>query len=434
LEENASEIDEVIKEAIECIDSDSEDLRIYFQDIQRFSMLRQLILENEEIKLENIIAKYKVSRNLIESKLHYILNEIKKYKNPVEAFWNEIANFKKQLGEKGPNKFTIVFPLNINFGSYNSEYSSFSILDYNVEQVEFSDWKSQFSSRFREKEIDLHDYLSQMPNLLEDVNNTYWKVNIESIDDWYAMDEVEKILEILLGKINFTLNYGKVQLFRDVTFKRRLSELRKPFIYIVLKNDSYEKCYFNIEAEIRKKVYINDLKKKRFDSVFKTFTALKASNTMDNRLLRALCSYQLGMVEKSIEDSFLHFWRALETLTLKGNKENSQIALTRALSISRVKHTKLIERMIPKMVYKRNSLVHKGLETVITFEDQNFIKSMVENLIDFYTQWKDEFIYEDFLFVFNNASGIEADLNYKRNMREKEIKLINKILEWKNMG
>jgi len=434
LEKNESDIADVIKEALECIDKNSESLKVNLSDTPRFNILLHLILESEPIGFEHIKESFRVSRDTIEKKLSIILNKIKEEKNPIAAFWKEINGLKKELGKTKLNKFTIAFPLNINFGGDNNEYSSFSVLDYKIKQVKFPDWKSQFSSLFKEKEKHLHDYLCQIPNLLEDENNTYWKINIESIDDWYAMDEVEKILEILLGKINFTLNYGRVQLFRALFFKRRLSEIRKPFIYIIFKNNRYETCYFNIETEIRKYVGIHGSKKKQFDEGFTTFSALKTSNTMDNILLRALRSYQLGMVERSLEDSFLHFWRALETLTLKEIQENSQIVLNRALSISQVKHTKLIERMIPKMADKRNKLVHKGLETVITFEDQNFIKSMVENLIYFYIQWKDKFSHEDFMFVFNNALGCESDLNYKRSQREKEIKLIDKILEWKKKG
>lgn len=433
-----NELDDIIREAIKYIDKESEGLKVNINDSRKFNLLLQLILENEEIGLEKFQKKFRVSMETIGRRIAKLLNDIKKEDRPVPIFYESINKIKKELGKKNYKKYTIGFPLNFRFGATalsppTDKFSSFSVLDYTINNISFKRWQKKFSSTSIEKNKDVkayQEYLEKIPNKLQDPMVTYWEIDIEAIDASYAANETDKVLEILLGIINFILYHGEVRLFRFLIspWERRLSNIRMPFVYIVLENNNYKTSYFNEDMSERKPVSIITYKRKRFENLLPIIPSLNPKNRIDTILMMAFRSYQQGMTKENIGESFLDFWRCLETLTLKEENESNRVALNRAHNICDIEITKFSRKMELDIINKRNSIVHRGLDVVITNEDQNFIKILVEDLFFFYMNNKEEFSYKDFLFVLNNISENKSNMQYKKREKERQIELLDKSI------
>ena len=100
-------------------------------------------------------------------------------------------------------------------------------------------------------------------------------------------------------------------------------------------------------------------------------------------------------------------------------------------SIIEFKDPELFEKELKLICDKRNNLVHRGLDVEITREDLYLIKILLQHLILFFVEHKDELNYEDFRFIQEHGRKNKNELIGFKKERKREIELIEKIIELK---
>lgn len=391
--------------------------------------------------LEKLQTELKISRQVFQKKIVKLLNEIKIEEDVISHFYKGLKRIKKELRQLKIKKYTIGFPINFQYQERNKCPISLSVLGYSIRNLSLKEWNDKFYTTAQKGGASIEDAFRETPmdpSILNSELSTYWEFKTDARNREYAMDELEKTLEIIFGGINYAINYESYDLLKfllSLPFER-ISEIRKPFIYIVLENGKYNTCYYSKDISNRKNRTISTRDEKRVNQILPKIKSLNIKNKIDNILLMAFRSYQLGVTKLELKDSFLHFWRGLETLTLKEHKEATNIALKRAMSI----HVPAVPALSPKIILdmadKRNKIVHEGLDVTLTLADIEVIKSMLENLIYFYIYvFKDGFTYNDILFVLNNTQKNKTQLKHIKKVRKREVELIEKMIEWqKNLA
>ncbi len=411
-------------------------MRIGLTGYLGFDILLQNILGEIE-DLETIQTELKISRQVFQRKIVKLLNEIKIKEDAIAHFYKGLKRIKKELGQLKIKKYTIGFPINFQYQERNKCPTSLSVLGYFICNLSLKEWNDKFYTTAQKGGASIQDAFRETPmdpNILNSTLSTYWEFEIDARDREYAMDELEKTLEVLFGGINYAIDYASYDLLKfllSLPFER-ISEIRKPFIYIVLGNGKYNTCYYSKDISKRKNITISTRDEKRISQILPEIKSLNIKNKIDNILLMAFRSYQLGVTKLELKDSFLHFWRGLETLTLKKPQEATKITLERAMSIHIPEVPSLSPEIILDMADKRNKIVHEGLDVTVTLSDIEVIKSMLENLIYYYLYiFKDEFTCKDILFTLDNARKSETQLKDIKKTRKREVELIEKMIKWR---
>ena len=430
------DLDELVLKAVSYIDKDTKGLRIGLTGYLGFDILLQNILSQIE-DLEAIQTKFKISRQILQKKTIKLLNDIKKEKKVIPRFYEGLKKIRKELEQLEVREYSIGFPINFKYREKNKCPSTFSIFDYSIYNLSLKEWNDRFYTVAQEGGASIQDAFKETPmdpSILNSMENTYWGIKINARDTEYAIDEVEKALEILFGTINYAINYASYDLLKFLLSMpyARISEIRKPFIYIVLENGEYDTCYYSYDISKRKTITISDRDEKRINEILPKVQSLSIKNKIEKTLMMAFRSYQLGVTRLDKKEALLHFWRGLETLTLKKPEEGTKITLKRAMSIHVPEVPSLSSKIISDMARKRNKIVHEGLDVTVTLPDVEIIKSMLENLIYFYIYiFKDEFSYTDILFTLNNAQKSKTQLKEIKKVRKREVELVEKMIEWR---
>lgn len=421
-----------VSEAINCINKDEDEFSISGMDkIYRFEIAMQMLFESERINVDKLMIDLKISKNTLESKLQELLNNVKNEDDPESKFWDGFQDLKDRLGSGSERQYTIAFPLNILFTGIECP-DSFNALDMHIENISKEEFENDFVRR-AEGNSDYDEFIEQTPNSFN-TEYSYWKVKSPARDVGFSVDLVENRLDLLLGQINYAIHYGVSQFLKYTAsiWPKRWSELRFPFIYLVFENNRYNTTYRSEDVTPRKAVRISGKKANGFANIFPEIQGLEKSAKVDQRLIRALRSYQKGITSPTFKEAFLHFWRGLETLTLVGEQDRTETVLKRAQSIVPLQPPFISEERLNLIAEKRNSAVHEGIDVSIAKLDRNLLKLLLDELIRFYFEYRDKFEYADFKFALLHGVKSSSELSSFKDCKEREVELIERILNWKS--
>lgn len=418
-----------VHRAIQCIDYDGKQCSISGENIDKFSMLTQIILNNMNV-LEIDRKKMAISKNLFLREFNNVFYQMKINKTPNESFDSCIDNFKKTLRKYQLKKYTISFPLNITFSS--SDYpSSFRIFDVRIDRISSYEWKNKFVEPALQ-DWALQYYMNKVENKLDNFHDTYWQVEMCSVDSDFSIEKLEEYLEVLLGEINYIKNYGRVSRGRSsIIPNSRLSDLRIPFIFLVLENDKYSTWYCSEDISERERVSLIGINFTDFLDFLDEMPKFETRSDINTTLSGAFRLYQSGIASNNKNESFLYFWRCLEVLTLKENQQKSDDVVKRVLAVISPKESDLIEELFPSLINKRNLMVHKDIEVTISEMERHFLKHFVERLLHVYLSFYKEFDYKDFLFLLTNGGKNKCQLEQLKKEKIRQADLIDMIKDLK---
>lgn len=415
------------------VEKEIEKCQAFYQSYEQLFLRRALDPQN-----------YRISDRTYRSELRRFLNEIKKEDDPGSYFVDNIGKLKERLGTKEMKKYTIGFPLNIKFKPSRRRGEFFS-LGHKITRMGRGNWISEFKEVAEEKEKEkdrgyeddpFTDFMEQVPNDFSRKNYTFWKFELEARDEKFVLDRLEKILEYLLGRINISAYANQlegVKMWRSV-WSAPLSNLKLPFIYIIFEKDSYSRFYYSDDISPRKKFKVHSAREDRFDIMFKSFPELEFPlEQLEERFVETIRRFQSAISEPIREDSFLEYWRGIEALTLKQvNKgEGMDTVIRRAEAPIKVSNQDLFRYRLNRARKKRNNLVHDGVDVSVTREEQNLLKTVLENFIWIYCEHLEDWDKEDFRFFFEKIGTEEGTLEETRKKFNRNIKMIDQILEAK---
>ncbi|WP_277543824.1 hypothetical protein [Haloarcula laminariae] len=365
------DIAELVDLIVECFDEESDSDKISgSENVRRFEQLMPILVE----RIEEDLIEYNISSNHIQSELREFLDGLKTEAEPGKYFSENFEEFKQQIRAIKSEDYTIAFPLNLNF-SPGRKREDFSALGYHIERVPRREWISQFQEVAEETEEEKHQRPSDDPLssfMAESLNElsrnyTYWKFNIEARDQDFAIDQLEIVLEYLLGKLNFAAHSGTTEgISIDNSFwPSGWSDLKLPFIYFVFEGDEYTQFYYSEDFTPRDKFSVHSIRRSQFDRYLDEFPEPEQPyNEIEETFVNAVRTFQTAISEPNREDSFLEYWRCAEQLTLADEDDDMKTVIQRAAAPLEHENPELFRFRLQRAREKRNKLVasQSGLE------------------------------------------------------------------------
>ncbi|QSG13476.1 Uncharacterized protein HSBGL_4062 (plasmid) [Halapricum desulfuricans] len=437
---DSSDLDlaELVDLIVECFDEESDSAKISgSENVRRFEQLMPILVE----RIEEDLIEYNISSNHIQSELREFLDGLKTEAEPGEYFSENFEEFKQQIRAIKSEDYTIAFPLNLNF-SPGRKRGEFSALGYRIERVPRREWISQFEEVAEETEEEKHQrpsddpfsrFMTESPNEFSR-NYTYWKFNIEARDQDFAIDQLEIVLEYLLGKLNFAAHSGTTEgISIDNSFwPSGWSDLKLPFIYFVFEGDEYTQFYYSEDFTPRDKFSVHSIRRSQFDRYLDEFPEPEQPyNELEETFVNAVRTFQTAISEPNREDSFLEYWRCAEQLTLADEDDDMKTVIQRAAAPLEHENPELFRFRLQRAREKRNKLVHEGPDVSIDKEDQNRLKSVLDHLIDLYIEKFDDWNTKDFEFYLDNVGVDAGNLKQKRSELFDQIEILEEAIEAK---
>ncbi|WP_137683623.1 HEPN domain-containing protein [Haloarcula mannanilytica] len=427
-----SNLDLWVEEAVDCFETDGS---LSGQNISKFNKLLQLIVE--EWSIDNDL--FRVSDKTISRKAREVLRKARRYKNPVQYFHNSKGDVQKSLHSEPHLKYTIVFPLNIKFTAMGDRPDSFTIQEENLIRIANSTWKTQYWPSIKNKR-NIKRVLEKSPNSINSNNFSYWKYQVEAVDQRYAMNRISELVELLCAKINFSLHQGRAPDFHASTgpWPYRWSQLRPPFIYFVFKEgihlgyykrEKYNSYFYSTDPEPRKTVRVSSNKQERYVFGMEYLPDIpRELDDVDQVLVDGLYLYQSGIAESDQQDAFLNYWRGIENMTLTNEQERMTEIPSRTASLFEPENKEIFKYRLQRVRLIRNNLVHEGRQTKVEDDDLKLLKTVLEALIMLFVEFRQKWDITDFEFVLNTGRNDETKLKEMKNSRHREIYLIQQML------
>lgn len=426
-----------VQEAVECLEEGDEgNLVRVNENNRRFNILMNRLVSDFPVDPEEM----KISRTYLRRKLIGLLETCWHEEDPREEFDQRYGSLIGGIYSSPCKSYRIGFPLNLPEGPDQIDHGGIVIT-----HLDRDEWKSQFQSEAMANS-EFKEFMSDSQNSF-DRRQTYWKFEHEARDTRFPVNKLEQELEIILGELTYTISHWTS---RTVRTSSRIhpyawSELRLPFVYIVLDGGDYE-SYFADENPVKRPSITKPALSRSIEVDFSQIPRFQDPDEVDRRIRSGFRNFYLGSTEQNQRDAFFHYWRALENLALvAGDDEtDSGDVLTRATSIvdfdemssefGLVADQLTVEDRIRELVAKRNNLVHEGKRIIVERQDNDFLRALFYELVPFMIinrKWKKRNI----IFWLENAGSETTDLERKvcgieRNIErdQEEIHLTESII------
>jgi hypothetical protein len=429
---------ELIELAVDCIEKDTESAKISgSENIQIFKWVIPVIFERFEIDNE----EYEISENRLNSEIRTFLNDIKTKENPGIYFKSNLDEFKEQVRSIPSSNYTIAFPLNLEFAQGRTQ-DEFTALGHRIQKVSRNRWLKDYRDVCERDEKADHDqpgddpFTSFMDEIPNDFNRdyTYWIFEIQAKDQQFAVNRLEKTLEYLLGKINLSAyaNQGEGISTSSSPWPSGWSDLKLPFIYLVFEDGDYSMFFYDTDISVRKPFSVHSASRSKYDHYFDLIPTLTHPlEDVEATFVETLRRFQSAISTASREDSFLQYWRGIESLTLTDETDDMAVVIKRASAPIKHKRPRLFNFRLEQAREKRNDLVHEGIDVSVNKHDQNLLKNVLEDLIWVYSANIEKWGKSEFKFFLDNVKLDSGHLEKKQETLSKNIDILERILEEK---
>jgi hypothetical protein len=435
---------EHIYQAIEELENRSISPSIVDKQYKDFDILIDLIADESSIEPHDIGITEAAYRDRIEG----IITEISDSEKPVASFHTELDNLEDEI-EDSHQEYTVLFPWNFTSTNVSGLDTPIQIRNLTIHRTSESRW-----NRYQQKAIDIgtfDQFLEELPTRRNHSKpfsyQKYWEVTLKAESPEFAVNRVSNAMEILLGKITFATYFGRVaNANRRTNWKYGMTDLRHPLCHLVTQNDEFVHYYTAYDFTPRRRFTLSGSKKRDFNKIYPMIPIFDGEmDDIEEHLITAFGAYYSAMSEPKPSQSLLDYWRCLEVATLTQDENHSAgDPLKRARAAKRPQDIGISDNLIERLVQKRNRLVHKGGEIMITDGDLTHLKSLSEASIWFLMTDKSNYSYEEFEFFFEYGSKpansiLQAKTDRESRIREKneeiedrkeEIKQLNQIIEW----
>ncbi|RXK47786.1 hypothetical protein [Halorientalis pallida] len=396
---------------------------------RKHDRLSPIVVENLSLDPDSLRISYEV----LESELNNLLLEVKGSDNPAHQVEEKLPEFKERLYGWDLSEYVVAFPLNFDRRSSELLPESPQVGDVVFERLPRSDWEERFVPDYDENHDNYHrqrklmNFVDRSPNKLDHPWFTYWFTSYRARGEKYAVDHVVEQLEILLGMMNYSATFNRIQRFSQDPgpWPDRWGELREPFIYVLHKEDEFVRHYWSEDATLREADSPFSMHEDMFESLFEGMPTFEEEQSLDGGLLNSLRAFQAAMTEPSERESFFEFWRGIEILTLVEEGEKMSEVVDRAAAMLGWEDSELGRIRRNRAQNKRNSYVHEGAGLRLTVADRNLVKSLHESLICLYVDKRGDWGYEEMKFALEQFEVDEDQIENLRKDRTRELRLID---------
>lgn len=411
---------ELVEDAIDCWDTSGSQPSLTNENIRRFEIINEELVDG----FPKSPAEMKVSRRGLKKSIKSLIKSILDNPNPKSEFKTRYGSIIGGYMSPPFGSFSVGFPLNMKYGPDKLEHDGFTI-----HQMDRSSWMSQFEAKAKGHD-DYEDVIDKTSNSFKG-EYTYWKFDIEANDRLYVANKTDQLLQVILGELIYCLQHWSQKTHRS---QHRLvpyawSELKHPFIYIILKNNNYEITFYDEDphSRVRQTAPFGD---KRVKRNYKQIPSFDSPNNIEQSVINSFKNLHRGTTEHKNEQAFFHLWRAIENLALTEDGDSSLTVLSRAVSVIEIEDmvdefglatdSISFEDRIKKLKDKRNNLVHEGAGVEITDKDLELLRLIYCQFLPFMIinrKWTEENI----IFWLENVSKDDSALQNAIQDREATI-------------
>ncbi|TKJ20236.1 MAG: hypothetical protein CEE43_12885 [Promethearchaeota archaeon Loki_b32] len=349
---------------------------------------------NLKSKLKNLQFSHGLKDNRYFNPLHDALKEIKREQisdgDLLKIFLEKLDTYLETIKNKPLIEYTLIFPLNLNFGDgipveFLQKYEDIRI--QLVPQInDYSQTIREYINTEYPSENTIFDENKEVRELFRacsDFGTHYFIVKVHARNIGFAVKKAVYDLEVNVGVYAFVIYQGRGVISLGIgpfPSERSLTNIRIPLVYI-LEDD---KCKSILFTYYEKPSRPKDISLKKLNKIADTISIVQdiKRNKLYALLIEAFANYYDALKTTSFSISFLKFWNILEKLFLKKG------GITLIEVTKRLKSTypnkepakKDFEHLINILFHKRNLFVHETEDT-ITSDDRDFMKSMVEHVI-----------------------------------------------------
>ncbi len=296
----------------------------------------------------------------------------------VNMFEDSLEDITENLEE---TEYDIYFPLNIR----QAEQESFLVGGTEIRRID----NSRVDQVFEANDLDdisvgdspLEDFLNEFELHPTSYNkNWYWFCNIRAPSSKEAISTLNDIIEIMIGKVNYTIYYDS-DLLSEMTLDQLLSSNlldeeviveRPPFVLVCDEDDlvystSMSDDFGNpIDLDSRFKTMYSDLGFRKFPPSY--------ARQSEKTLASGLQGFFSAVSATNPRDSFFAYWRGLEDISFTDPEEDESVdILKRTGNFCSIEN---VDTIYHRLKQTRNSLVHSGGSPNITARDTIIIREM----------------------------------------------------------
>lgn len=367
----------------------------------------------------------RVSRDEIDRRVRDLLDEASEENSPVDAFEAGFEQLPGDIQDVPLERYAIGFPLNV---SPQIPFDELVFGDHRFELMDREEWMDEFGDH----SLDDDDFASQfeaVPNAFED-DYSYWVFEYTARDPKHVLEVADRDLGVVLGQLIYCLfpwSHSN-QFDGETVWNRPWSELRHPFVYVLRDSDGYRDAYLDDDISPRRTVQMLRDRQDRLEMRYEQIPPLDDSEPIDQKIISAFSNFQSGATEADSRQAFLDYWRAIETLCLFGDQPMRNVVARAAAVIEEEPEDELLRRRLESAKNKRNALVHEQVGVTITRRDNEFLRSILYELLPFMFinhRWDPEKIE----FWLDNASKTTVSLEDAVRERERQVETERRNLD-----
>jgi hypothetical protein len=424
------------------IEEDEDGNWRYSDDGSRFyDYLMPILVEKLDINPSGL----RVSERRVYGKINNLLLDVRDESEPTSVFDSRIDEIIEDISNLDVVEYTVAFPLNYDKRSRDLLPDTLVFRDTEFESIDFSSWEHDWVPEYEEPDGDrdltrLCRFLKDSPNDIYNQYYTYWQTTCYARDQQFAMDHSSKALTTILGQINYAMTYNRTQGrgSHSGPWPSRWSELRSPFIFLIYQDGEYLSHYFPTgDASYRKPESPHSMREEAFEHVLSWLPTFETEESIDPRLIESFNMFQSGITNTSYEQGFFEFWRGLEILAsidddLQSTDDDDAISgiVERVAQIYDWSNPEIAEIRQYRIANKRNEYVHEGEYESINRNDYNFMKSLLEGIIDFACDKRTDWDVGDWIYVLRNFETDNDRLDNKERELERNLELLDEMKEF----
>lgn len=350
---------------------------------------------NLQSKLDGLKFSHGLKENNYRNPLIAIFRELIKegsfQLNCVDKFYDKLDNYIRSIKKKKLIKYTLIFPININFkNGFLNKFLSFKRKPYFALKT-FRDLNVKYFHK-------IHDYVkvnfskSYLTNAEKEEKDlilrcidgkyTHFIGDIYARNFSYAVKEMDRDIEINAGIYIYTLlGYTIITRWGGDPFEKSISELNMPLVF-VFNNNVLESILYE-SYQIPKKEYEVSLESiKVIENIIDDLSKIK-NRKLKKLIFDAFGKYYIAIKQSNYSTCFIQFWNIIELLLLISPEVKGKEFRKRLKSIFQEdwELKKDYNEMIESIYQKRNLLVHESKDQ-ITETDRNFVKRLVDLLLE----------------------------------------------------
>ena len=320
----------------------------------------------------------------LEFLIHQYLNVANQDDDVTGAFQRELRT---TLGSTPTRQFRIVFPLNIREGRSETAPRTISANSTTIRKLDEDRWNEINEEAKNSLQADNNDqsydqFLQEASErIVSNRHNIFYEFETEARDSNIAISLLSQDLDIILGKLNFTVidsSLDQTALEELRSLERSLPEaIVHPRVYLVMEEGEYQDYHAGSHRESYSGIRLPRGFEADFDSL-RQFPVEAASQEVDSDISDAFRALQSGLTATTNENAFLYYWRGIEEITLHTRGAKSLEALERTLPLVRDDfNLEILESITEDLAEKRNEIVHSGIESPVYVRDVNLLRQLL---------------------------------------------------------